>query len=390
MQNDITIRKKAFGGFDTEQVDSYLSQLKSECDRAASKADIIAKKREIAELEEILEKKNAQLEKLKKIADRIQNESDGKNSGFNALTLSTRKIMDAQKDVIKITDDMSKYARKADKSINPLFDNLSDITDTVEKVGKSLADLLEQYNNIPVEKYEPTSSPVQSDDSAKKKESDDTDIKEADDITESFPDIPAAAEILPIIKNTDDDETEDDDSESDAADAKSLYEAERAKMMDAESDAEEDSETSVSDDDGKENADSVENILEDIDELLESEEISELNELKQETDRKLLEQIGVPAPKPAEEDSEEPTEDSSNNESEADLSDASEETEEEEADEPTEPNEPDESAESDEPDEPDEPVAEEDTADDTAEEKLEEKKTDTPPSVNDSYFTLDY
>ena len=390
MQNDITIRKKAFGGFDTEQVDSYLSQLKSECDRAASKADIIAKKREIAELEEILEKKNAQLEKLKKIADRIQNESDGKNSGFNALTLSTRKIMDAQKDVIKITDDMSKYARKADKSINPLFDNLSDITDTVEKVGKSLADLLEQYNNIPVEKYEPTSSPVQSDDSAKKKESDDTDIKEADDITESFPDIPAAAEILPIIKNTDDDETEDDDSESDAADAKSLYEAERAKMMDAESDAEEDSETSVSDDDGKENADSVENILEDIDELLESEEISELNELKQETDRKLLEQIGVPAPKPAEEDSEEPTEESSDDESKADLSDASEETEEEEADEPTEPNEPDESAESDEPDEPDEPVAEEDTADDTAEEKLEEKKTDTPPSVNDSYFTLDY
>lgn len=389
MQNDITIRKKAFGGFDTEQVDSYLSQLKSECDRAASKADIIAKKREIAELEEILEKKNAQLEKLKKIADRIQNESDGKNSGFNALTLSTRKIMDAQKDVIKITDDMSKYARKADKSINPLFDNLSDITDTVEKVGKSLADLLEQYNKIPVEKYEPTSSPVRSDNSDKKEESGNEDAKEADDtdIIESFPDIPAAAEILPF-KDTDDDETEDDDSESDAADAKSLYEAERAKMMDAESDTEEDSdETPVPD---SENTDTVENILEDIDELLESEEISELNELKQETDRKLLEQIGVSAPKPSEEDSEEPTEESSGDESEADLSDASEETEEEKADEPTEPNEPDESAESDEPDEPDEPAAEEDTADDTAEEKPEEKKPDTPPSVNDSYFTLDY
>lgn len=389
MQNDITIRKKAFGGFDTEQVDSYLSQLKSECDRAASKADIIAKKREIAELEEILEKKNAQLEKLKKIADRIQNESDGKNSGFNALTLSTRKIMDAQKDVIKITDDMSKYARKADKSINPLFDNLSDITDTVEKVGKSLADLLEQYNNIPVEKYEPAFSPVQSDDSGKKKENDNADIKEADDtdIIESFPDIPATAEILPI-KNTAEDDTEEDDSESDAADAKSLYEAERAKMMDAESDTEEDSdETPVPD---SEDTDSVENILEDIDELLESEEISELNELKQETDRKLLEQIGVSAPKPSEEDSEEPTEESSDNESEADLSDASEESEEEDADEPTEPNEPDESAESDEPDEPDEPAAEEDTADDTAEEKPEEKKPDTPPSVNDSYFTLDY
>ena len=389
MQNDITIRKKAFGGFDTEQVDRYLSQLKSECDRAASKADIIAKKREIAELEEILEKKNAQLEKLKKIADRIQNESDGKNSGFNALTLSTRKIMDAQKDVIKITDDMSKYARKADKSINPLFDNLSDITDTVEKVGKSLADLLEQYNNIPVEKYEPASSPVQSDDSGKKEENDNADINEADDtdIIESFPDIPAAAEILPI-KNTAEDDTEEDDSESDAADAKSLYEAERAKMMDAESDTEEDSdETPVPD---SEDTDSVENILEDIDELLESEEISELNELKQETDRKLLEQIGVSAPKPSEEDSEEPTEESSDNESEADLSDASEESEEEDADEPTEPNEPDESAESDEPDEPDEPAAEEDTADDTAEEKPEEKKPDTPPSVNDSYFTLDY
>lgn len=389
MQNDITIRKKAFGGFDTEQVDSYLSQLKSECDRAASKADIIAKKREIAELEEILEKKNAQLEKLKKIADRIQNESDGKNSGFNALTLSTRKIMDAQKDVIKITDDMSKYARKADKSINPLFDNLSDITDTVEKVGKSLADLLEQYNNIPVEKYEPASSPVQSDDSGKKEENDNADIKEADDtnIIESFPDIPDAAEILPF-KDTDDDDTEDDDSESDAADAKSLYEAERAKMMDAESDTEEDSdETPVPD---SENTDTVENILEDIDELLESEEISELNELKQETDRKLLEQIGVSAPKPSEEDSEEPTEESSDDESKADLSDASEETEEEKADEPTEPNEPDESAESDEPAKPDEPAAEEDTADDTAEEKPEEKKPDTPPSVNDSYFTLDY
>lgn len=389
MQNDITIRKKAFGGFDTEQVDSYLSQLKSESDRAASKADIIAKKREIAELEEILEKKNAQLEKLKKIADRIQNESDGKNSGFNALTLSTRKIMDAQKDVIKITDDMSKYARKADKSINPLFDNLSDITDTVEKVGKSLADLLEQYNNIPVEKYEPASSPVQSDDSGKKEENDNADIKEADDtnIIESFPDIPDAAEILPF-KDTDDDDTEDDDSESDAADAKSLYEAERAKMMDAESDTEEDSdETPVPD---SENTDTVENILEDIDELLESEEISELNELKQETDRKLLEQIGVSAPKPSEEDSEEPTEESSDDESKADLSDASEETEEEKADEPTEPNEPDESAESDEPAKPDEPAAEEDTADDTAEEKPEEKKPDTPPSVNDSYFTLDY
>lgn len=389
MQNDITIRKKAFGGFDTEQVDRYLSQLKSECDRAASKADIIAKKREIAELEEILEKKNAQLEKLKKIADRIQNESDGKNSGFNALTLSTRKIMDAQKDVIKITDDMSKYARKADKSINPLFDNLSDITDTVEKVGKSLADLLEQYNNIPVEKYEPASSPVQSDDSGKKEENDNADIKEADDtnIIESFPDIPDAAEILPF-KDTDDDDTEDDDSESDAADAKSLYEAERAKMMDAESDTEEDSdETPVPD---SENTDTVENILEDIDELLESEEISELNELKQETDRKLLEQIGVSAPKPSEEDSEEPTEESSDDESKADLSDASEETEEEKADEPTEPNEPDESAESDEPAKPDEPAAEEDTADDTAEEKPEEKKPDTPPSVNDSYFTLDY
>lgn len=389
MQNDITIRKKAFGGFDTEQVDRYLSQLKSECDRAASKADIIAKKREIAELEEILEKKNAQLEKLKKIADRIQNESDGKNSGFNALTLSTRKIMDAQKDVIKITDDMSKYARKADKSINPLFDNLSDITDTVEKVGKSLADLLEQYNNIPVEKYEPASSPVQSDDSGKKEENDNADIKEADDtdIIESFPDILAAAEILPF-KDTDDDDTENNDSESDAADAKSLYEAERAKMMDAESDTEEDSdETPVPD---SENTDTVENILEDIDELLESEEISELNELKQETDRKLLEQIGVSAPKPSEEDSEEPTEESSDDESKADLSDASEETEEEKADEPTEPNEPDESAESDEPAEPDEPAAEEDTADDTAEEKPEEKKPDTPPSVNDSYFTLDY
>lgn len=387
MQNDITIRKKAFGGFDTEQVDSYLSQLKSECDRAASKADIIAKKREIAELEEILEKKNAQLEKLKKIADRIQNESDGKDSGFNALTLSTRRILDAQKDVIKITDDMSKYARKADKSINPLFDNLSDITDTVEKVGKSLADLLEQYNNIPVEKYEPAASHVQSDDSGKKEENDNADIKEADDtdIIENFPDIPAAAEILPI-KDTDDDETEDDDSENDAADAKSLYEAERAKMMDTSSAPEEyRNETPVPDSDS-ENADSVENILEDIDELLESEEISELNELKQETDRKLLEQIGVSAPKPAEKDSEEPTEESSDNESEADLSDASEETEEEEADEPTEPNEPDKSAESDEPAEPDEPAAEEDTADDTA----EEKKPDNPPPVNDSYFTLDY
>ncbi len=376
MQNDITIRKKAFGGFNTEQVDSYLSRLKSECDRAASKEDIIAKKREIAELEEILEKKNAQLEKLKKIADRIQNESDGKNSGFNALTLSTRKIMDAQKDVIKITDDMSKYARKADKSINPLFDNLSDITDTVERVGKSLADLLEQYDNIPVGKYESAAAPVQSDASDEDEESGSI----TDGIAESFPDIPDIAEILPT-EDPAEDKTEADGGKSDAEDAKSLYETERAKMIDESIDAEDgcDNPAVSNNEAASTDDDSVENILEDIDELLESEEISELNELKQETDRKLLEQIKAPAQEPSEEDCEEPTEESSDGEADADSNDASEDTEEygEKADEPNEPDEADES---------DEPAAEEYKAD----EKTEEKKPEIPPSVNDSYFTLDY
>lgn len=121
MGSNIPIRTRAVGGFDKQQVDRYLDELSAECEKAAAKEDIAELRREIDGLKATLCQKEEYAQSLRQ---KIKSFDEESKSEIDNISYSAKKFTDAHNEVLKITDETSRYINAAERKLPSLLKGL--------------------------------------------------------------------------------------------------------------------------------------------------------------------------------------------------------------------------------------------------------------------------
>lgn len=147
MGSNIPIRTRAVGGFDKQQVDRYLDELSAECENAAAKEDIAELRREIDELKETLRQKEEYAQSLRQ---KIKSFDEESKSELDNISYSAKKFTDAHNEVLKITDETSRYINSAERKLPSLLKGLTEVSQSADSLKAELSELSKQIDSIPV------------------------------------------------------------------------------------------------------------------------------------------------------------------------------------------------------------------------------------------------
>lgn len=147
MGSNIPIRTRAVGGFDKQQVDRYLDELSAECEKAAAKEDIAELRREIDELKATLCQKE---EYAKTLRQKIKSFDEESKSEHDNISYSAKKFTDAHNEVLKITDETSRYINAAERKLPSLLKGLTEVSQSADSLKAELSELSKQIDSIPV------------------------------------------------------------------------------------------------------------------------------------------------------------------------------------------------------------------------------------------------
>ncbi|MGN0548145.1 MAG: hypothetical protein ACI4IM_00960 [Acutalibacteraceae bacterium] len=147
MGSNIPIRTRAVGGFDKQQVDRYLDELSAECENAAAKEDIAELRREIDELKDTLRQKE---EYEKTLRQKIKSFDEESKSEIDNISYSAKKFTDAHNEVLKITDETSRYINAAERKLPSLLKGLTEVSNSADSLKSELSELSKQIDSIPV------------------------------------------------------------------------------------------------------------------------------------------------------------------------------------------------------------------------------------------------
>ena len=147
MGSNIPIRTRAVGGFDKQQVDRYLDELSAECEKAAAKEDIAELRKEIDELKETLRQKE---EYAKTLRQKIKSFDEESKSEIDNISYSAKKFTDAHNEVLKITDETSRYINSAERKLPSLLKGLTEVSQSADSLKAELSELSKQIDSIPV------------------------------------------------------------------------------------------------------------------------------------------------------------------------------------------------------------------------------------------------
>ena len=147
MGNNVPIRTRAVGGFDKQQVDRYLDELSAECEKSAAKEDIAELRREIDELKATLCQKEEYAQSLRQ---KIKSFDEESKSEIDNISYSAKKFTDAHNEVLKITDETSRYINAAERKLPSLLKGLTEVSQSADSLKSELSELLKQIDSIPV------------------------------------------------------------------------------------------------------------------------------------------------------------------------------------------------------------------------------------------------
>ncbi len=147
MGNNVPIRTRAVGGFDKQQVDRYLDELSAECEKAAAKEDIAELRREIDELKATLCQKEEYAQSLRQ---KIKSFDEESKSELDNISYSAKKFTDAHNEVLKITDETSRYINAAERKLPSLLKGLTEVSQSADSLKAELSELSKQIDSIPV------------------------------------------------------------------------------------------------------------------------------------------------------------------------------------------------------------------------------------------------
>lgn len=147
MGSNIPIRTRAVGGFDKQQVDRYLDELSAECEKAAAKEDVAELRREIDELKETLRQKEEYAQSLRQ---KIKSFDEESKSEIDNISYSAKKFTDAHNEVLKITDETSRYINAAERKLPSLLKGLTEVSQSADSLKAELSELSKQIDSIPV------------------------------------------------------------------------------------------------------------------------------------------------------------------------------------------------------------------------------------------------
>lgn len=147
MGSNIPIRTRAVGGFDKQQVDRYLDELSAECEKAAAKEDVAELRREIDELKETLRQKEEYAQSLRQ---KIKSFDEESKSELDNISYSAKKFTDAHNEVLKITDETSRYINSAERKLPSLLKGLTEVSQSADSLKAELSELSKQIDSIPV------------------------------------------------------------------------------------------------------------------------------------------------------------------------------------------------------------------------------------------------
>ena len=147
MGSNIPIRTRAVGGFDKRQVDRYLDELSAECEKAAAKEDIAELRREIDELKATLCQKEEYAQSLRQ---KIKSFDEESKSEIDNISYSAKKFTDAHNEVLKITDETSRYINAAERKLPSLLKGLTEVSQSADSLKAELSELSKQIDSIPV------------------------------------------------------------------------------------------------------------------------------------------------------------------------------------------------------------------------------------------------
>lgn len=147
MGNNVPIRTRAVGGFDKQQVDRYLDELSAECEKSAAKEDIAELRREIDDLKATLCQKEEYAQSLRQ---KIKSFDEESKSEIDNISYSAKKFTDAHNEVLKITDETSRYINSAERKLPSLLKGLTEVSQSADSLKAELSELSRQIDSIPV------------------------------------------------------------------------------------------------------------------------------------------------------------------------------------------------------------------------------------------------
>ena len=147
MGSNIPIRTRAVGGFDKQQVDRYLDELSAECEKAAAKEDVAELRREIDELKATLCQKEEYAQSLRQ---KIKSFDEESKTEIDNISYSAKKFTDAHNEVLKITDETSRYINAAERKLPSLLKGLTEVSQSADSLKAELSELSKQIDTIPV------------------------------------------------------------------------------------------------------------------------------------------------------------------------------------------------------------------------------------------------
>ena len=125
MGNNVPIRTRAVGGFDKQQVDRYLDELKA----------TLCQKEEYA----------------KTLRQRIKSfDEEESKSDIDSISYSAKKFTDAHNEVLKITDETGRYINAAERKLPSLLKGLTEVSQSADSLKSELSELSKQIDSIPV------------------------------------------------------------------------------------------------------------------------------------------------------------------------------------------------------------------------------------------------
>lgn len=164
MAEETVFKKSLFGGFDRKQVIEYISYLASRCSDSATQEEFVLLRKQIEDLEKLIEEKDTVLEDLKK-----QTSSDTVNPviiSLQEIVRNGKKLKRSNHEIEAVTSSIQKDIDDKQPKIDNLLARITSITADIASIQASLRSIYTRLSEIEFDVLTPVNPSYETNDIA--------------------------------------------------------------------------------------------------------------------------------------------------------------------------------------------------------------------------------
>ena len=161
MSKEIIFKKNVFGGFDRRQVIEYISYLTSHCPDSASRKEILKLRKQIEELEGLINQRDAVISDLKS-----QKTSDSMNPviiSLQEIVQNGKKLKKSNEEIDAVTSSIQKDIDAKQPKIDSLLSKIASINSEFQSIQSNLRAIALKLSEIDFDNIGHSENPVTTD-----------------------------------------------------------------------------------------------------------------------------------------------------------------------------------------------------------------------------------